>query len=868
MGVPTQPGLWSDSFADFSLGVNTNLPAIALPRNQMASATNCTVRGNFVKHRPPFRHLDLEFASADIESAFATGLFQGACAYVPDFGNTSLICSISGKFYLVTPVGTSALVTDISAADDGVTDAQQFWLWQGENFCFINDGTNPTAIYDGATTVRAYQGEVVGTISNTWTVPAPGASVAITLAADYEGPMDKAVYVYNGAQLLGTFEVNAQSSSTGYKIRLTNVDDVQGAVQPTASEIKIINSWNATTTSAGTPTSLPYGNPILANATQTKLLMQQDNAPPFTSYPYARSEYQKQTFNVTPAFTGVVGSRVVFPALNRETVGFTALECIVVSITNGGNTIRVQRADHGNDNQEYVAIPSGASVRLMNAGNDQVIAITTAPFTAPAVGAFIDASVDRQVTVNGQVVYVNGKRYTATNTPIVPTTSLFLKGIYPRNVGDSIAPGVVIRTIPQLPPGRYGVYGMGRDWVSLPDGRSYMASDLVGSSSGSQAYNYRDAILNITENNYLAGGGVFRVPGSGLQINSMAFPATLDSSLGQGPLQILTQNIVFSCNAPVDRLQWQDLVNPIQTQSLIGAGALGDVVTVSGDLWFRASDGIRSLRLARQEFQTSWANTPQSIEMAKILSADNQILLNFWHGIVFDNRLVTTANPQTAERGVYHDKLIALNLDPNSGLQGKQPPVYDGVWTGLNVLRICESTFSGVKKSYAFTYEDGEIGFAEYLTTPPDGATFNLLDDGDQRILWGFESPALFCQRDTRNREQLRLTDGEIFVKDLVGDVQFSVYYKPDWLDEWTLWHNWSISDSPSYQPRMGLGTPTTTGNAATQQNNAVGYHFQIKVVILGSCTVLGGNFYAATQPKPAMSRPIPNTAALTSLDI
>ena len=63
-----------------------------------------------------------------------------------------------------------------------------------------------------------------------------------------------------------------------------------------------------------------------------------------------------------------------------------------------------------------------------------------------------------------------------------------------------------------LPVGTAMAYGMGRVWVALPDGFSFVAGDLVYGSSGTAAYGFRDACLSITENDFLNEGGAFAMP--------------------------------------------------------------------------------------------------------------------------------------------------------------------------------------------------------------------------------------------------------------------------------------------------------------------------------------------------------------------
>jgi len=282
-----------------------------------------------------------------------------------------------------------------------------------------------------------------------------------------------------------------------------------------------------------------------------------------------------------------------------------------------------------------------------------------------------------------------------------------------------------------LPPGRSGAYGNGRNWICLEDGKTFIASDLVGGSSGTIGERYRDAVLQVTENIFLAGGGVFPVPNSAGQIRAMIFSATLDSSLGQGPLQIFTQTTVFSVQAPLDRLVWQDVTNPILTQSLLGNGAFSQnsTVTANSDIIYRSIDGIRSLILARREFGT-WGNVPISDEVNDTLVLDNTDLLIYGSAITWDNRLLMTAVPTFTTHGIYHRALAVINFDPLSSLRGKEPAVYDGFWTGLNILQMVTGEFETVPRAFAFCYKVP-------ANIPPEAPACEIQPDPNQTVTVG-----------------------------------------------------------------------------------------------------------------------------------
>ncbi len=491
------------------------------------------------------------------------------------------------------------------------------------------------------------------------------------------------------------------------------------------------------------------------------------------------------------------------------------------------------------------------------------------PFSAVTLGSQVDVldiiTVNRASPANGygtfQVLSISALDVTCVNLTATP-----VGGLVP--LGSLISwthQGV------QLPPGRVGCYGLSRNWMSLADGKQFVGGDIAGGSSGTQANNYRDAVLNITENLYLVGGGNFTVPGSVGTIQAMRFVAILDASLGQGPLQVFTNDRVFSCQAPVDRLTWQSVTNPILTESLICNGAKGQnsTVLVNGDTIFRSIDGIRSLILARRDFNT-WGNVPISFEVIKTLATDDPGLLTYGSAVIFDNRLLMTVGTTQDSQGVYFRGMVALNFDPLSSIRGKAPSAWDGKWTGLNVLQLTVGEVLGVERAFAFVLNtapgDKKIEFWEILKSynpflpaaqQPNAAIADNDGYQDFPITWEVVSPSLRFGVDKRDHKYMNLNNGEIWVGDLQGKVFFNVLYKPDQYWCWTPWHSWgscqthdSTDSKPGFLPRMGFGTPSSIPcDPSSNRLMRNGFTFQVRTVIKGHCVLLGEFYEAQVQP-------------------
>jgi hypothetical protein len=827
--IPTEV---TDSLADFILGMDSNAPPILLPKNQAAFLTNTTIKGGFLTDRPPVKRLTISYGGdSTLKSAVEGGLWQGGCFYQPDFGSSSLIASISGRLFKFQIVGDVVTCSEISIPGDlNDATATQSWLWQAEQWMIVQDGKNLPIFYDGVSSRRSYGPETqFNTTSVDWTVPAIGSQVTVTLSAAFAGPYNTPLYVDG-------FFYQAIENPSGYNVSLTTIYD------PSPS------------------TAFAAGDDVM-------------------SQPILIGYLTADMFYGGSASIGING-------LSR-TIGLSTATGVAVnsSLLIAGKIWKVSAINVGGNpnnvtvkNQFVIPGPfnnvTGTLVQYSSSSNPNVlVGETTSPFSAPAIGASIQVTLT--LPFNGtpnSIVWINGVQFSISAVPSgAGLNTVTLINLSDTEVGDKRGPtGTapapntgIISSVPELPAGRMGTYGMGRNWMSLVDGQSYIASDIVGGTSGSQAYVFRDSVLKITENDYLAGGGVFRIPGTAGDIRAMIFTATLDSSLGQGALQVFTPTKVFSCNAPVDRLTWQDLTNPIQTQSLVRNGALGhySTINVNSDTMFRSLDGWRSLILARREFAT-WPNTPISNEMERIINLDDTTLLGYGSAINFDNRVIYTASPVASPQGVFHQSSLVINNDPLSGMRQKVPSAYDGMWTGLNVLQYMSGLFSGKERAFAFTYNTVSLKLELYEVLPLGSVHF---DNGSIPITWSGESPVLF--QDVKDKNTLmRLLDGEIRVESLEGRVDFQFFYKPDDYPCWIPWHSWSEcytkpTDSnglqPGFNPRMGLGEPSSD-DCDTNNNRPFRefYYCQVKWIITGHCRVTGMRFKGVTIPQTQFAAP------------
>lgn len=413
--------------------------------------------------------------------------------------------------------------------------------------------------------------------------------------------------------------------------------------------------------------------------------------------------------------------------------------------------------------------------------------------------------------------------------------------------------------IGELPPAVFGLYAWGRIWLTLNDLRRFIAGDIVYGPSGTPQNGFRDAILKVTENDFLNEGGAFSVPNNAGPITSMFPLATQDTSLGIGPILIGTTSSVISCNAPVDRTTWKNLTYPIQTISLLDEGPQGPwaFTSINADVWYRGLSLIRSFIVARRDM-SQWGNTPVSREVAPVLDLDSKALLPHCSAIYFDNRLFMTVAPSLTQSGISHKGAVVINYDMVSDLRQKSPAAWEGVMSGLNILQFIKGTVEGIERGFALSLNGNQIEFWELLTAGtydkyqvPQGNNTRI---NSTSIQWFFET-----RRDNANvADQLkRLYTAELFIDEIVDDISLKISYRPDEYPQYEEWLTLKFCASVSqcvlpnseqfktcsiwktkrgtYAARVMLTMPPETVNKLRGGYLSSGYEFQFRFEGSGS---------------------------------
>lgn len=435
------------------------------------------------------------------------------------------------------------------------------------------------------------------------------------------------------------------------------------------------------------------------------------------------------------------------------------------------------------------------------------------------------------------------------------TLPLFWDGLtLRRSIGitnQAVAPGT--NGINEIPAATAMDYYMGRLWYA--QGRQVSAGDIVGGSSGTLANNFRDAVLNVTENPLVLGGDGFTIPSQDGAIRALFHTAQLDAALGQGLLYIGTRKAVYQLNVPVTRTAWIAANNnnqPSLTVAQLINGPVGDrsVVPVNGDAYYQSLEpGIRSLALAVRYFNQA-GNVALSAQEERVLQFNDRALMSFSTGIYFDNRLLQSALPVQRPQGVVHQALVPLDFVPMSTFGSNLNPTWEGMYQGLEFFQLFVGDFGGLERAFGLILSGDSTIHLWELT---DAERF---ENGDNRVIWQLETPAY-----TWGQEFLlkKLVSAEIWADKLFGEVIFLMEYRPDGDPCWHKWHEWkkcsarNSCEDPinpvcypltlnreSYVQTMTLPIPPEDCNNPMGRPTYIGFQMQIRLTIKGWCRIRG----------------------------
>lgn len=319
----------------------------------------------------------------------------------------------------------------------------------------------------------------------------------------------------------------------------------------------------------------------------------------------------------------------------------------------------------------------------------------------------------------------------------------------------------------EVPTGSAMAYGNGRLAVAINGGSDVRVGDIRKPQHQSE--------MKFTEWSSLSGGGDFSFSS---KVNSLTYLPVIDTGSGHGPL-------VVGCKGSVSTLRTQ-----ITQRSLWGEVGLGtvllpnrgitgssSVVAVNQDLYFRSSDGLRSLRTSTADYGAPGLS-PLSVEVRNRFDYDTPFLLEDAQVVLFDNRLLVTHTPLVYSNRSMAQGLISFNFDSLSTRGAKSPPIFDGEWDEMLIAEIAVGEINGVERCFIVGRDAvGQNALWELL---PESA--RLEADSVTSVL---ETRTLFADA-PGTMKHLRRAD--MSFSKIVGDLSARIYFRPNNYPYWILW--------------------------------------------------------------------------------
>lgn len=397
---------------------------------------------------------------------------------------------------------------------------------------------------------------------------------------------------------------------------------------------------------------------------------------------------------------------------------------------------------------------------------------------------------------------------------------------------------------PEVPIGSAMAFSNGRLAVVMGDGTLVRVGDIYKPDKiGSE--------LQFTEWTALLGGGTFGFPS---KVVALASIPVINTATGHGSLVVACRDRTYTLRTEItDRETWYSTAG-FQTILFPFTGFTGPVsfANVNQDIFFRAVDGLRSLRLTVADYNDA-GSVPVSREVRNVLDHDTDYLLPFTSIVYFDNRVLMTHSPSYElydGRGIAGG-MIALNFDPLSERGQQFRSAFEGEWDGIKISQLVVGKFNDRDRCFAFAIDEaGDNVLVEILA---EGSEESLEGEDPIPCVSSVETRA-FSGGDPKLLKQLVRAD--LHLSDIRGSVDVKVQFRPDNYPFWVDWDEWTVCAQMSQEltgfsikPEMAmpqfrskLVTKSIPDKGMTEWMNGrpfcVGHTFQIRVEWTGQARI------------------------------
>jgi len=403
----------------------------------------------------------------------------------------------------------------------------------------------------------------------------------------------------------------------------------------------------------------------------------------------------------------------------------------------------------------------------------------------------------------------------------------------------------------EVPVGRTMAYASRRLCVSP----RYEWTDLVGTYppspiSGRMTFVASDLdydvgdCLRFIENNFADGGGAISMPLESGFINAMAPFRNSEAVDGNGALVAFGQDGVSAFTLAFQREAWakdKQAISQMLFQD-VGTYSPRSTIPINDDLWFRRPDGLASVRYTSSQSSGgsgSLSVTPQSFEVSHRLNEDSFDALNFVSVSFVGNRMFCTSGGAFDNDPSIFRGLVVLDSASVYSMAAAPAPVYDDIWTGLKFHQTISARRDN--KDSLFIFAKNPSGNLELWKLDE-----SVKNDSGTPILCRFCSRQLSFQ----SSDIKKFSHGEFWIRDLVGDAEFTLYWRADGYRLWKKCNTVRLSSDSSGIPqsRFRITLSPTEENPcdeATGRPLRAGSSFQFCLEWKGSLTIEKALFFA-----------------------
>lgn len=149
----------ADGFASLEGGMSSSLSPSIIQPNQFAMGTNVTNRDGFIRTRPKYMRMTVDFqGNTDAETWYMTNPISGEGYFQSSSGQSVFVCCAGGRFFGFTVSGNGYSATGFEFTPPGNRNSKFqpiTWFCQAANLLVAQNGLDIPVIFDGSSGRRS-----------------------------------------------------------------------------------------------------------------------------------------------------------------------------------------------------------------------------------------------------------------------------------------------------------------------------------------------------------------------------------------------------------------------------------------------------------------------------------------------------------------------------------------------------------------------------------------------------------------------------------------------------------------------------------------------------------------------------------------